>query len=39
MILNDDNFLNKQKLKAYFDANAEQLESIYDKSNEIHSQI
>ncbi|SPR14055.1 conjugal transfer protein TraG [Orientia tsutsugamushi] len=35
---NDDNFLNKQKLKAYFDANAEQLESIYDKSNEIHSQ-
>ncbi|SPR04414.1 conjugal transfer protein TraG [Orientia tsutsugamushi] len=35
---NDDNFLNKQKLKASFDANTEQLEAIYDKSNEIHSQ-
>ncbi|WP_371253071.1 conjugal transfer protein TraG N-terminal domain-containing protein [Orientia tsutsugamushi] len=35
---NDDNFLNKQKLKASFDANTEQLEAIYDKSNKIHSQ-
>nr|WP_284525084.1 hypothetical protein [Orientia tsutsugamushi] len=31
---NDDNFLNKQKLK-HFLMHAEQLESIYDKSNEI----
>ncbi|SPP24362.1 conjugal transfer protein TraG [Orientia tsutsugamushi] len=36
--INDGNFLNKQKLKASFDANVEQLEAIYDKSNQMHSQ-